>query len=164
MTTSQDEESSIGLVNPEVTPTNHPEEGETGKRTEQILIKNNTYAACPSNWIGFGKKCFYFSEYSRNWTSSQDSCMAQGAQLARIDSQEELNFLRRYKGPSDHWIGLHRESSQHSWRWTDNTEYNNLFPIQGHEKNCYLSDRISSGRGYIPRMSICSRSTCTSQC
>lgn len=37
------------------------------------------------------------------------------------------NFLKRYKGASDHWIGLHRESSEHPWIWTDNTEYNNLY-------------------------------------
>ncbi|KAK7797541.1 hypothetical protein U0070_000973, partial [Myodes glareolus] len=30
---------------------------------------------CPENWIGFGSKCFYFSEYTSNWTSSQTSCM-----------------------------------------------------------------------------------------
>ncbi|XP_076796740.1 uncharacterized protein LOC117715751 isoform X2 [Arvicanthis niloticus] len=95
------------------------------RKTEQISIKNNTYAACQSNWIGVGNKCFYFSGYSSNWTSSQDSCMAQGAQLARIDSLEELDFLRSYKGGTDCWIGLHRESSEHPWRWTDNTEYNN---------------------------------------
>nr|XP_034367367.1 C-type lectin domain family 2 member D11-like isoform X2 [Arvicanthis niloticus] len=94
------------------------------RKTEQISIKK-TYTPCPRNWIGVGNKCFYFSEYSSNWTSSQDSCMEQEAQLARIDNQEELNFLRRYKGIFDHWIGLHRESSEYPWKWTDNTEYNN---------------------------------------
>ena len=28
---------------------------------------------------------------------------------------------------SSHWIGLHRDSSEHPWRWTDNTEYNNTY-------------------------------------
>jgi hypothetical protein len=37
------------------------------------------------------------------------------------------NFLKRYKGTSDHWIGLHRASTQHPWIWTDNTEYSNLY-------------------------------------
>lgn len=36
-------------------------------------------------------------------------------------------FLKRYKGPSDHWIGLHRVSTEHPWIWTDNTEYSNLY-------------------------------------
>ncbi|XP_055467048.1 C-type lectin domain family 2 member E-like isoform X3 [Psammomys obesus] len=88
------------------------------------------YATCPSGWIGFGSKCFYFSEDMRNWTFSQTFCMTQEAHLALYDSQEELNFLKRYTGASDHWIGLHRDSPEHPWRWTDNPEYNNLYVVQ----------------------------------
>lgn len=134
-------------------------------KTEQISIKN-TYAACSRNWIGVGNKCFYFSEYSHNWTLSQALCKAQEAELARFDNEEELNFLRRYKGSSNPWIGLHRESSAHPWKWTDNTAYNNLLPIQGVEKHGFLSDNgISSSRDYIKRNSICSKlNSYTSQC
>ncbi|KAK7799778.1 hypothetical protein U0070_002902, partial [Myodes glareolus] len=142
-------------------------------KTDQIS-RNNTYAVCPRNWIGFGKKCFDFSEDMENWTSSQNYCRALGAQLARFDSQEELNFLKRYKGSSDHWIGLHRESSEQPWMWTDNTEYNNLYVFRmhfillcstivievstrGEGQHAYLSDRgISSGRNNIHRKWICS--------
>uniref|UniRef100_A0A8C6GSW0 C-type lectin domain-containing protein n=1 Tax=Mus spicilegus TaxID=10103 RepID=A0A8C6GSW0_MUSSI len=95
-------------------------------KTEQIPV-NKTYAACPQNWIGVGNKCFYFSEYPSNWTFAQAFCMAQEAQLARFDNQDELNFLMRYKANFDSWIGLHRESSEHPWKWADNTEYNNTY-------------------------------------
>ncbi|XP_049989419.1 C-type lectin domain family 2 member D11-like [Alexandromys fortis] len=126
-------------------------------KTEQVSSKN-TYAVCPRNWIGFGNKCFYFSEDMENWTFSQNYCRALEAQLARFDNQEELNFLNRYKGPFDHWIGLHRESSHHPWMWTDTTEYNNLTLIRGEGQHAYLSDRgISSGRDYIRRRWICSK-------
>ncbi|KAG8506232.1 C-type lectin domain family 2 member D-related protein [Galemys pyrenaicus] len=47
-------------------------------------------AACPEGWIGFGSKCFYFSDDTRNWTSSQLFCASEGANLTHIDSQEEL--------------------------------------------------------------------------
>ncbi|XP_051029035.1 C-type lectin domain family 2 member H-like [Phodopus roborovskii] len=120
-------------------------------------------ATCPRAWIGFGSKCFYFSEDIRNWTFSQASCMALEAQLARFDNQEELNFLKTYNGTSIHWIGLHRKSPGHLWRWTDNTEYNNLNSIRGEGKYAYLSDRgISSGRAYVPRKYICSKPKCIS--
>ncbi|XP_075838740.1 C-type lectin domain family 2 member D11-like isoform X3 [Microtus pennsylvanicus] len=126
-------------------------------KTEQIS-RNNTYAVCPRNWIGFGNKCFYFSEDMENWTFSQNYCRALGAQLARFDNQEELKFLKRYKGPSDHWIGLHRKSSHHPCMWTDNTEYNNLVPIRGEEQYAYLSDKgISSARNYTLKKWICSK-------
>ncbi|XP_041489079.1 C-type lectin domain family 2 member E-like [Microtus oregoni] len=113
---------------------------------------------CPRNWIGFGSKCFYFSEHTSDWTSSQTSCMELGAHLTDFDSLEELNFLHRYKGDSAAWIGLHKESSHHPWKWTDNTEYNNLVPIRGKEKHAYLSDRgISTARNYTHKKWICSK-------
>ncbi|XP_016819413.2 C-type lectin domain family 2 member H-like isoform X1, partial [Cricetulus griseus] len=115
------------------------------------------YATCPRDWIGFGSKCFYFSEDTRNWTSSQSSCIAREAHLALFESLEELSFLKRYKGDSDHWIGLHRESPQHPWRWTDNTEYNSLVLIRGRREHAYLTDTgISSSRDYTYRKWICS--------
>ncbi|XP_052577542.1 C-type lectin domain family 2 member E-like [Peromyscus californicus insignis] len=127
------------------------------EKKERVSIKN-ICAVCPKDWIGFRSKCFYFSEDMRNWTFSQTFCMAQEAHLAQFDSLDELNFLMRYKGDSAHWIGLHRESTQHPWRWTDNTEYNNLVPIRGEGERAYLSDRgISNGRDRTPRKWICSK-------
>ncbi|XP_076422139.1 C-type lectin domain family 2 member E-like [Peromyscus maniculatus bairdii] len=127
------------------------------EKEERFSIKN-IRAVCPKDWIGFMSKCFYFSEDMRNWTLSQTFCMAQEAHLAQFESKEELNFLMRYKGDSAHWIGLHRESTQHPWRWTDNTEYNNLVFIGGEGERAYLSDRgISSGRDHTSRKWICSK-------
>ncbi|XP_041489065.1 C-type lectin domain family 2 member E-like [Microtus oregoni] len=113
---------------------------------------------CPRDWIAFGSKCFYLSENTSNWTSSQTFCMDQGAHLTHFDSLEKLDFLNRYNGDSAAWIGLHRESSEQPWKWTDNTEYNNLVPIRGEGNHAYLSDRgISSGRDNISRRWICSK-------
>ncbi|XP_038175179.2 C-type lectin domain family 2 member H-like [Arvicola amphibius] len=113
---------------------------------------------CPSDWIGFGSQCFHFSKDTNNWAPSQNSCMALEAYLALFDSLEELNFLKRYNCDSDHWVGLHRESPEHPWMWTNNTEYNNLVPIRGGGECAYLSDSgISSGRCYTHRKWICSK-------
>uniref|UniRef100_G3RBD3 C-type lectin domain family 2 member D n=1 Tax=Gorilla gorilla gorilla TaxID=9595 RepID=G3RBD3_GORGO len=79
-------------------------------------------AACPESWIGFQRKCFYFSDDTKNWTSSQRFCDSQDADLAQVESFQELNFLLRYKGPSDHWIGLSREQGQ-PWKWINGTEW-----------------------------------------
>ncbi|XP_074182141.1 C-type lectin domain family 2 member D isoform X4 [Rhinolophus sinicus] len=109
-------------------------------------------------WIGLGKKCFYFSEDIRNWTYSLASCASLKANLARIETLEELTFLKRYKGPSDHWIGLSRESSHHVWKWTDNTEFNATFVIKGVGECAYLNDNgVSSARTYTDRKWICSK-------
>ncbi|XP_041497376.1 C-type lectin domain family 2 member D11-like [Microtus oregoni] len=127
------------------------------RRQEQDSIKN-THAPCPRDWIGFGSKCFYFSEDTSNWTFSRNFCMALEAQLARFDNMEELNFINRYKGTFDYWIGLHRESAKHPWRWMDNTEYNSSVPIRGVEDYAYLNNNgISSARIYADRRWICSK-------
>uniref|UniRef100_A0A8C9DFK5 C-type lectin domain-containing protein n=1 Tax=Prolemur simus TaxID=1328070 RepID=A0A8C9DFK5_PROSS len=116
------------------------------------------YAACLEGWIGFGSKCFYFSEDTRNWTFSQTFCASLEAHLARFETLEELNFLKRYKGPSDHWIGLSRESAHHTWKWTDNTKYDTSFAIKGVGECAYLNDNgISSARTYTDRKWICSK-------
>ncbi|XP_031239440.1 C-type lectin domain family 2 member H-like [Mastomys coucha] len=130
-----------------------------GNKIQTIRNCEPCYATCPRGWIGFGSKCFYFSEDVGNWTFSQSSCMALDAHLALFDSLEELNFLKRYKGPSDHWIGLHRASTEHPWMWTGNTEYSNLVLTRGGGECGFLSDNgISSGRSYTHRKWICSKS------
>uniref|UniRef100_A0A9L0IP82 C-type lectin domain-containing protein n=1 Tax=Equus asinus TaxID=9793 RepID=A0A9L0IP82_EQUAS len=113
---------------------------------------------CPKQWIGFGSKCFYFSEDARNWTFSQAFCVSLEADLVQFETLEELNFLKRYKGPSDHWIGLSRESSYHIWKWTDDSEYNASYVIKGVGECAYLNDNgISSARTYTDRKWICSK-------
>ena len=56
------------------------------------------YVNCPKGWIGFGNKCFYFSEESENWTLSQISCTLLEAVLAQFETEEELvrNIFRSY--------------------------------------------------------------------
>ncbi|KAM7335550.1 hypothetical protein ACRRTK_006027 [Alexandromys fortis] len=128
------------------------------KEEKAIASPEVGYVTCPKDWIGFGSKCFYFSEHTSNWTYSQTSCMELGAHLTHFDSLEELDFLNRLKGDIAAWIGLHRESSEQPWMWTDNTEYNNLILIRGEGEHAYLSDNgISSGRKYITRKWVCSK-------
>ncbi|XP_075863969.1 C-type lectin domain family 2 member H-like [Microcebus murinus] len=127
-------------------------------REEKVPLEHSVCAACPESWIGFGSKCFYFSEDTRNWTFSQTFCASLEAHLAHFETPEELNFLRRYKGPSEHWIGLCRESAHHIWKWTDNTEYDTSFAIRGVGECAYLNDNgISSARNYEDRKWICSK-------
>ncbi|XP_043737213.1 C-type lectin domain family 2 member D11-like isoform X3 [Cervus elaphus] len=122
------------------------------------------YVLCPKGWIGFGCKCFNFSEDSKNWTFSQTFCTSREAVLAQFETEEELNFLKRYKGPFDHWIGLSRESSHHAWKWTDNSTYNTSFGMTGDGERGYLNDLgVSSARSYTERKWICSKQI-TSPC
>ncbi|XP_064140713.1 C-type lectin domain family 2 member D isoform X2 [Loxodonta africana] len=128
-----------------------------GRKQENVL-EFSMCAACPETWIGFRGKCYYFSEETRNWTFSQTFCASVEASLAQFEIPEELIFLKRYKGPSDHWIGLSRESFLHTWKWTDGTENNNSFTIKGVGECAYLNDNgVSSARAYTERKWICSK-------
>ncbi|XP_053159995.1 collectin-12-like isoform X5 [Hemicordylus capensis] len=80
--------------------------------------------ACPTDWIGYERNCYFFSEEERNWTFGQSFCSSLGSFLAVIESEPEKVFILRYKGKADHWIGLKKDSNQ-AWKWADGTEFNN---------------------------------------
>ncbi|XP_022350623.1 C-type lectin domain family 2 member D isoform X3 [Enhydra lutris kenyoni] len=114
-------------------------------------------AACPESWIGFQRKCFYFSDDFKNWTFSQRFCDSRGADLVQVETIQELNFLLRYKGPYDHWIGISRELGQ-PWKLINGTAWSNCFPIRGGGECAYLNDKgASSARHYTERKWICSK-------
>ncbi|XP_029769501.1 C-type lectin domain family 2 member E-like [Terrapene carolina triunguis] len=113
---------------------------------------------CPEDWIGYRGKCYYFSETDGNWTYSQSHCSALNASLAAIDSEQEKDFLLRYKGFLDRWIGLQREPGQ-PWRWPNGTEFDNRFPIRGGGNCVFLIDEdwFGSSRCSTWRRWICSK-------
>nr|XP_005311355.1 C-type lectin domain family 2 member D-like [Chrysemys picta bellii]XP_042703933.1 C-type lectin domain family 2 member D-like [Chrysemys picta bellii] len=113
---------------------------------------------CPERWVGYGGKCYYFSTEEKNWDSSQRFCSSFNASLAVIDTQQEKDFMVRYAGLVEHWIGLRRDSGQ-PWKWVNGTIFSQqLFEVSA-EGNCaYLSDVIvSSSRCYFLRNWICSK-------
>ncbi|XP_035170324.1 uncharacterized protein LOC118159903 isoform X1 [Oxyura jamaicensis] len=82
--------------------------------------------SCSGNGIGFGEKCFYFVEDEADWNRSRSFCLSRRAQLATIDSREDLRFLLRYGRALHYWVGLQREGSD-PWRWINGSLFNNLF-------------------------------------
>ncbi|CAO2606812.1 C-type lectin domain family 2 member E [Lemmus lemmus] len=128
------------------------------KEKPVVLTPGSCYANCPNGWVGFGTKCFYFSRDMENWTFSQTYCMGQAAQLARFDSLEELNFMKRYAGIYCYWIGLYRETSKHPWKWIDNTEYNNLEPVIGGARYGSIQEHlVTNHMRHIDYFWICSK-------
>ncbi|XP_044839586.1 C-type lectin domain family 2 member D-like [Mauremys mutica] len=113
---------------------------------------------CPDGWVGYRGKCYYFSEVEGNWNYSQSHCSSLSASLAGIDSEQNLDFLLRYKGNPDHWIGLRRDPGQ-PWKWANGTEFNNLFPIGGGGDCAYLNDKykVSSSQCTSERYWICTK-------
>ncbi|XP_044839313.1 C-type lectin domain family 2 member D-like [Mauremys mutica] len=133
-------------------------------RGKPVLLSRRPPAAlgpwCPDGWVGYGGKCYYFSEAEGNWNNSQRHCSSLGASLAGIDTLQDLAFLLRYKGKSDHWIGLRREQELgQPWKWVNGTKFNRLFVITADGDCAYLNDenRVSSLRCTSERHWICSK-------
>ncbi|OWK62755.1 C-type lectin domain family 2 member E [Lonchura striata] len=113
---------------------------------------------CPFDWIRYRGKCYYFSEVEGNWTSSQDNCSALDASLAMLDSMEDLSFIMRYKGISEHWIGLLREDEEQPWQWVNRSPLSHLFRIHGSGLCAYLDDNgLSSSQCSTERSWICNK-------
>ncbi|XP_067408143.1 C-type lectin domain family 2 member B-like [Emydura macquarii macquarii] len=112
--------------------------------------------SCVEGWIGYRGICYYFSETEGNWTYSRKNCFSLGASLAVIDTLQDLDFVLRYKGSTDPWIGLHRNSDHH-WKWANDAKFNNLFEVRGDENCAYLRETsVFSSRCYTVRSWICS--------
>ncbi|XP_074873459.1 C-type lectin domain family 2 member D-like [Carettochelys insculpta] len=116
-------------------------------------------AWCPDSWIGYRGKCYYFSEAEENWNNSQSSCSALGTSLATIDTQEDLDFILRYKGISEHWVGLWREQEWKPWKWVNGSDFNSTrFQIRGGGHCVYLNEKaLSSSRCTTERNWVCSK-------
>ncbi|XP_007515858.2 early activation antigen CD69 [Erinaceus europaeus] len=101
-------------------------------------------STCTDDWIGYQRKCYFFSTKKRSWSLAQNECSAHGATLALIHSEKDLIFLKRYVGGDKHWIGLKNETDQ-MWKWSDGRKFDSWFNITGAGKCTFLtSSEVSS--------------------
>ncbi|KAG8435799.1 hypothetical protein GDO86_013660 [Hymenochirus boettgeri] len=115
-------------------------------------------APCGEDWIWYRGKCYYFSETYDEWDNSQSYCTFHNASLAIVHTQEEMDFLGKFKGPQDHWIGLHRETEKGLWVWVDGSSFNNMFRITGTFLCVYINDvHAGSSECHEKKRWICNR-------
>nr|XP_042701268.1 C-type lectin domain family 2 member A-like isoform X4 [Chrysemys picta bellii] len=127
-------------------------------RTGLAGVLSRAPVACPNGWVAFQGQCYYFSVTEGNWTYSRSNCSALGTSLAGIDTQQDMDFMLRYRGHRDHWLGLQKDTNQ-LWRWVNGTEFNSWFHIGGGGECAYLKEAkaISSSRCSMERHWICSK-------
>ncbi|XP_021239515.1 C-type lectin domain family 2 member B-like isoform X2 [Numida meleagris] len=120
---------------------------------------------CPNTWVGFQGKCHCFSNTKSDWNSSREHCERLRASLATIDTREEMEFMLRYQGPANCWIGLHREEGDERWTWADGSAFTNWFQLRGRSQCAYLNrDRISSALCLTKKCWVCSRANKNNLC
>uniref|UniRef100_A0ABM5FIK7 C-type lectin domain family 2 member A-like n=1 Tax=Pogona vitticeps TaxID=103695 RepID=A0ABM5FIK7_9SAUR len=111
---------------------------------------------CPPHWFWYQRKCYYFSEGEKNWTSSKDFCFSHDASLARI-TDEEMDFIHLLKGKDAFWIGLRRSPGQ-PWTWLNGDTA--VLEVRGDGGDCaYLDNefRASSARCRTTFRWMCSK-------
>ncbi|XP_015426669.1 PREDICTED: C-type lectin domain family 2 member A [Myotis davidii] len=124
---------------------------------QEKLSEHPQTTKCSGKWIGVGDKCFRFSEDTKNWTDSKIFCSSQRSELAKIDTPEDMDFLKKHTGTSMHWIGLSRKQGE-PWKWTNGTTFNAWFDIAGNGLVAFLNaDGVYSSRGFVDIKWICSK-------
>ncbi|KAM6384295.1 C-type lectin domain family 2 member B-like [Alca torda] len=110
---------------------------------------------CPSEWIGYKKKCYFISEWEENWTSSQTFCAENASLLAVFENQEEMHSLAEYLKIDDSWIGLRKKGK--NFYWEDGSPLKeDSFQIQNHSECAYLDAfTISTSACSLPRRWLC---------
>ena len=60
-----------------------------------------------------------------NWLWARSQCQKLGAELASVESRDELNFIQKLKGRfhAGHWLGGVFSVEEEEWVWTDGTNF-----------------------------------------
>ncbi|XP_061771386.1 C-type lectin domain family 9 member A isoform X3 [Nerophis ophidion] len=84
--------------------------------------------ACQPGWIPFESNCHLINntqnKHRKTWEDARQSCKDQHSDLAVIENQEHMDFIK-YKswgssGSSGYWVGLRVEGG--GWKWVDGRE------------------------------------------
>ena len=78
----------------------------------------------PPLWISFEGSCYKHFRDPRNWTDAKAFCNAIGAQLVKIESADENEFIKRevLPGSGRYWIGLTDAGTENDWKWSDGSK------------------------------------------
>ncbi|KAM3913339.1 C-type lectin domain family 2 member A-like [Leptodactylus fuscus] len=134
-----------------------------GPTDDVTISKNQNCAPCDDDWIWYRGKCYYFSTKRDTWNNSLEYCREQNATLALIDNREEYEFLFRFKGSDNHWIGLRRTADNTGWTWINGTIYKeDLFTIKRSSSKSieyvFLNHEVvNSQEGFFDYKWICSK-------
>ncbi|XP_015224405.1 PREDICTED: ladderlectin-like [Cyprinodon variegatus] len=95
---------------------------------EASCIKPIPKCRCPSGWSQYGRRCFLFNNYERDWATAERICIGNGANLASFHSSSEYQFLKNLvnskKGSYVRtWVGGNDAAKDGVWMWTDGSRF-----------------------------------------
>ncbi|XP_004626117.2 oxidized low-density lipoprotein receptor 1 [Octodon degus] len=109
---------------------------------EALARKENYSGPCPQDWIWHGESCYLISFEPSNWESSRKNCSSLGAQLLKINSMNDLVFIKQttYQSNVAFWMGLSLTKPAYSWIWEDGSPLRpHLFKLQRNYAHMYPS-------------------------
>ncbi|XP_024435452.1 killer cell lectin-like receptor subfamily F member 1 isoform X2 [Desmodus rotundus] len=75
---------------------------------------------CPSEWLKYQGKCYWFSNELKSWRDSYEYCLGRKSHLLIIQDQSEMAFIQRNLKQSNYvWIGLNFTAQKRTWNWVD---------------------------------------------
>jgi hypothetical protein len=80
---------------------------------------------CPCETREHGDSLYAFCQEEEAWEMANETCLAAGMELVKIERAEEQAWLVEWLefGDSNSWyIGLNDRTEEGVWRWTDGTE------------------------------------------
>lgn len=120
---------------------------------EALKKAANFSGPCPQDWLWHEEHCYLFSSNSSNWEKSQKSCLSLDAQMLKINSPDDLEFIKQASAHSSFpfWTGLSLREPSRSWLWEDGSPLMpHVFRLQG-----AVSQRYPSGTcAYLQRGAV----------
>uniref|UniRef100_A0A8I3Q228 Killer cell lectin like receptor F1 n=3 Tax=Canis lupus TaxID=9612 RepID=A0A8I3Q228_CANLF len=100
------------------------------------LISLSLLGLCPSEWLKYQEKCYWFSNEMKSWSDSYGYCLERKSHLPIIQDQLEMAFIQKNLKQSNYvWIGLNFTSLVRTWTWVDGSSLDsNIFVIKGPAK------------------------------
>ncbi|XP_046921739.1 killer cell lectin-like receptor subfamily F member 1 isoform X3 [Lynx rufus] len=100
------------------------------------LISLCLLGLCPSEWLKYHKKCYWFSNEMKSWSDSYRYCLGRKSHLPIIQDHIEMAFIQKNLKQSNYvWIGLNFTSLEKAWTWVDGSPLDSkTFVIKGPAK------------------------------
>ncbi|XP_069347050.1 killer cell lectin-like receptor subfamily F member 2 isoform X1 [Eulemur rufifrons] len=114
---------------------NNGTRGNTGNKDTGHCISRaaEQTVICPSEWLKYQGKCYWFSTEMKTWSDSYVYCLERKSHLLIIQDQSEMAFIQKNLKQSNYlWIGLNVTSMNKTWTWVDGSPLDpKMFFIKG---------------------------------
>uniref|UniRef100_A0A1A8LF77 C-type lectin domain-containing protein n=1 Tax=Nothobranchius pienaari TaxID=704102 RepID=A0A1A8LF77_9TELE len=119
-------------------------------------ISDHVWLKLDINWEKHGDKCYYFNYLYLPWKGSRRFCEALGADLVKIDSREEQEFLVEKVKTFEmgdiwdgFWIGLTDSEVEGTWTWVDGSPLDSRMKFWLKEQPDNSKARTASGEDCV---------------